>query len=41
MLNSTILTGSDLKAFNSFDAPQRVAPQAFDKPVASRRTHQV
>jgi alpha-N-arabinofuranosidase len=35
VLNSTILTGSDLKAFNSFDAPQRVAPQAFDKPVAA------
>lgn len=33
VLNSTILTGSDLKAFNSFDSPQRVAPQAFDKPA--------
>ena len=35
VLNSTILTGSDLKAFNSFDAPQRVAPQTFDKPVTA------
>jgi alpha-N-arabinofuranosidase len=39
VLNSTILTGSDLKAFNSFDAPQRVTPQAFDKPsTAGGRT---
>ncbi len=33
LLNSTTLTGSDLKAFNSFDAPQRVIPQAFEKPA--------
>ena len=32
LLNSTILTGTDLKAFNSFEAPRRVAPQVFDKP---------
>ena len=39
LLNSTTLTGSDLKAFNSFDAPQRVAPQPFDKPgTAGGRT---
>jgi alpha-L-arabinofuranosidase len=31
LLNSTVLTGSDLKAFNTFDAPQRVAPQASEK----------
>ena len=31
MLNSSVLTGNDLKAFNSFDAPQRVAPQAAEK----------
>lgn len=35
LLNSTILTGNDLKASNTFDSPQRVAPQAFDKPVTS------
>jgi alpha-N-arabinofuranosidase len=35
LLNSTVLTGSDLKAFNSFEYPQRVAPQEFDKPVTS------
>ena len=34
LLNSTILTGNDLKAFNTFESPQRVAPQAFDKPSA-------
>ena len=39
VLNSTTLTGSDLKAFNSFDTPQRVAPLAFDKPsTAGGRT---
>ena len=31
---SWVLTGSDLKAVNSFDAP-RVQPQALDKPVTS------
>ena len=29
LLNSSVLTGSDFKAFNSFDAPQRVVPQAL------------
>jgi alpha-N-arabinofuranosidase len=32
VLASWVLTGSDLKAFNGFDAPQRVAPQAASKP---------
>ena len=32
VLTSTTLTGSDLKAFNSFEASQRVIPQKFDKP---------
>jgi alpha-N-arabinofuranosidase len=31
-LSSVLLTGDDLKAFNSFEAPQRVVPQALDKP---------
>jgi len=31
-LASWVLTGNDLKAFNGFDAPQRVAPQEMDKP---------
>ena len=35
LLNSTVLTGTDLKAFNTFDSPQRVAPQAFDKPATT------
>jgi alpha-N-arabinofuranosidase len=39
LLNSSILTGTDLKAFNTFESPQRVAPQAFDKPgIAGGRT---
>ena len=39
LLNSTVLTGNDLKASNTFDSPQRVAPQAFDKPsTAAGRT---
>jgi alpha-N-arabinofuranosidase len=35
VLSSTVLTGGDLKAFNSFEAPQRVAPQSADKPSTS------
>ena len=31
------LTGSDLKAFNTFDAPRRVAPQALPPPTAGGR----
>jgi alpha-N-arabinofuranosidase len=33
VLSSSVLTGSDLKAFNSFDAPQHVVPQSADKPL--------
>ena len=32
VLVSQVLTGSDLKAVNGFDAPERVKPQPFDKP---------
>ena len=35
VLGSTTLTGADLKAFNTFEAPQRVAPQPMDKPSTS------
>jgi alpha-L-arabinofuranosidase len=39
VLTSTTLTGNDLKAFNSFDAPKKVTPQSLDKPsTASGRT---
>jgi alpha-L-arabinofuranosidase len=39
LLNSSILTGNDLKAFNTFESPQRVAPQSFDNPgTADGRT---
>ena len=39
VLVSTVLTGNDLKAFNSFEAPQHVTPQALDKPsMAGGRT---
>jgi alpha-N-arabinofuranosidase len=31
------LTGSDMKAFNTFDAPRRVAPQALAPPTAGGR----
>jgi alpha-N-arabinofuranosidase len=31
-LSAVLLTGDDLKAFNSFDAPQRVSPRTLDKP---------
>ncbi len=30
---SQVLTGNDLKAVNGFDAPERVKPQAFDRPA--------
>jgi alpha-N-arabinofuranosidase len=33
-VTSLVLTGSDLKAVNGFDAPQRVKPQEADKPLA-------
>jgi alpha-L-arabinofuranosidase len=32
VLASWVLTGNDLKAVNSFEAPRRVLPQALDKP---------
>jgi alpha-N-arabinofuranosidase len=36
---SQVLTGDDLKAVNGFDAPERVKPQALDKPsTANGRT---
>ena len=35
VLTSCVLTGSDLKAFNSFDAPRHVVPTDFAKPVTS------
>jgi alpha-N-arabinofuranosidase len=35
VLAANILTGNDLKASNSFEAPTKVAPRAFDKPTTS------
>ncbi len=35
---SQVLTGPDLKAFNSFENPNRVAPQPFDAPKTGART---
>ena len=32
VLSSSLLTGDDLKASNSFEAPQRVVPRSLDKP---------
>ena len=34
VLVSTTLTGNDLKAFNTFERPQKVGPQPFAKPTA-------
>jgi alpha-L-arabinofuranosidase len=31
------LTGADLKAFNTFDAPRKVAPQRLEPPAAGSR----
>ena len=37
--DSQVLTGNDLKAVNGFDAPERVKPQAFERPsTANGRT---
>jgi alpha-N-arabinofuranosidase len=33
---ATVLTGTDLKAFNGFDAPQKVVPQDFPKPATNK-----
>ncbi len=35
VLSASVLTGDDLKATNSFAAPQRVVPQPFAAPVTS------
>jgi alpha-N-arabinofuranosidase len=35
VISASVLTGDDLKASNSFAAPQRVAPQSFRAPVAA------
>jgi len=35
VLVSSVLTGTDLKAFNTFEAPQKVVPQPFDKPATT------
>ncbi|PYV96283.1 MAG: alpha-N-arabinofuranosidase [Acidobacteria bacterium] len=35
VLVSSVFTGNDLKAFNTFEAPQKVVPQNFDKPTTS------
>jgi alpha-N-arabinofuranosidase len=32
VLSASLLTGDDLKAFNSFDSPQKVVPRTLDKP---------
>ncbi len=38
-LESLALTGSDLKAVNGFDSPEKVVPKSFDKPATtSNRT---
>jgi len=35
---SQVLTGPDLKAFNSFEDPKKVAPQPFEAPKAGAKT---
>ena len=35
VLVSTVLTGTDLKASNTFETPQKVVPQTFTKPVTA------
>jgi alpha-L-arabinofuranosidase len=38
LLFAQVLTGTDLKAYNSFENPRKVAPQAFDAPKPGART---
>jgi alpha-L-arabinofuranosidase len=33
LISAQVLTGNDLKASNSFDAPRRVEPRTLDKPI--------
>ena len=35
VLYASVITGDDLKAFNSFEAPKRVVPKDFAKPATS------
>jgi alpha-L-arabinofuranosidase len=35
LLFSSVLTGTDLKAVNAFDKPDRVIPQDADKPLTN------
>jgi alpha-L-arabinofuranosidase len=37
VIDCQVLTGSDLKATNTFEAPKRVVPQPLDPPNASGR----
>jgi alpha-L-arabinofuranosidase len=37
VVDCQVVTGSDLKAFNSFDAAKRVVPQPLEAPKASSR----
>jgi hypothetical protein len=37
-LLSFAMIGPDLRAFNTFDDPRRVAPQRLDPPAAGART---
>lgn len=41
LLTSLVLTGTDLKATNGFDAPERVKPQDADKPVSSGKVTKI
>jgi len=35
VVSASVLTGDDLKATNSFETPQKVVPQAFEKPTTT------
>lgn len=37
VLTCQTITGSDMKAFNTFDEPNKVAPQILDAPASSTR----
>jgi alpha-L-arabinofuranosidase len=35
VMTAAVITGDDLKAFNTFDAPQKVVPGTLSKPMSA------
>ena len=41
VLTASVITGTDLKAVNSFESPQQVHPQPLDKPAGAGNTFEL